>query len=105
MNVRVRIQFESPGQDEMTSMRSLARDLTNSPAHVRVFADAAPGWLVAEFTMPTEAQYAVLPKIERAIRFWASDRMDSSIGFPMSEADRERAKRKAEKRRSRRRAP
>jgi hypothetical protein len=103
MNVRVRIQFKSPGEDELASMRSLARQLTNSPDHVRVFADAEPQWLVAEFTMPTEAQYAALPKIEAAIRFWAWERLDSTIEFPMSEAERARADRRAAQRRARRR--
>jgi hypothetical protein len=83
-------------------MWSLARSLTNQPASVRVSADE-PGWLVAEFTIPTEPQYAALPKIERAIRFWAWDRRDSRIGFPMSEAERARADRKAEQRQARRR--
>jgi hypothetical protein len=103
MNVRVRIRFESPGEDEVASMRSMARDLTDSPGQVRVFADAEPQWLVAEFTMPTEAQYAALPKIERAIRLWAWRRLDSRIGFPMSEVKRARADRKAAQRRARRR--
>ena len=102
MNVRVRIQFKSPGEDELSSMRSLARSLTNSPASVRISADE-PGWLVAEFTMPTEAQYAALPKIEREIRLCVWDRLDVRIGFPMSEAERARADRKAEQRRARRR--
>ena len=103
MNVCVRIRFESTGPDELASMRSLARDLTNSPDHIRVFADETPGWLVAEFTMPTEAQYAALPKIEAAIRFWAWERLDSTIAFPMSAEERARADRKAAQRRARRR--
>lgn len=103
MNVRVRIQFESPGEEEQSSMRSLARSLTNHPASVCVSADETPGWLIAEFTMPTEPQYAAVPKIDRAIRFWAWKRLDSRIGFPMSEAERARADRKAERRRARRR--
>ena len=104
MNVCVRIQFKSPGDAELDSMRSLAQRLTDSPESVRVFADTTPGWLVAEFTMPTEAQYAAVPKIDSAIRFWADDRMDSTIGFPRSEAEQARADCKAEKRRTRRRA-
>ncbi len=103
MNVRVRIQFESPGQDELASLLSLARSLTDNPPGVRVFTDQDPGWLIAEFTMPTEAQYAAVPKIDRAIRFWADDRLDSTISFPKSEAERARAGRKAENRRKRRR--
>src|SRR4051812_10510685 len=98
MNVCVRIQFESPGQEELASMRSMARSLTISPESVRVIADETPGWLVAEFTMPTEAQYAAVPMIDRAIRFWAGDRLDSTIGFPKTEAERARARRKSERR-------
>jgi hypothetical protein len=105
MNVQVRIQFEAPGQEQLTSMRSLARSLTNNPKEVRVLADKTPGWLVAEFTMPTEAQYAAVSKIDREMRFWVSDRMDSVISFPKTEAERARARRKAERRRNRRRAP
>jgi hypothetical protein len=86
-------------------MRSLALRLTNSPDAVRVFADGTPGWLVAEFTMSTEAQYKALPKIDRAIRFWADNRQDSTIGFPMSEAERARADCEGERRRARRRTP
>jgi hypothetical protein len=99
MNVRVRILFKSPGKNELSSMQSLARNLTNQPASVRVSADEEPGWLIAELTMPTEPQYAALPKIECAIRLSVWDRLDVRIGFPMSEAERARADRKAEKRR------
>jgi hypothetical protein len=104
MNVCVRIKFASPGPDELASMRSLARELTDCREEVRVFADEEPGWLVAEFTMPTEAQYAAVPKIDRAIRFRANNRTDSTIAFPRSEAEQARAARKAERRRKRRRA-
>jgi hypothetical protein len=104
MNVCVRILFESPGQNELASMRSLARRLTDSPEDVRVFASDSPGWLVAEFSMPTEAQYKAVEKVDRAIRFWASDPLDSVIGFPKSETEQARARRKAERRRNRRRA-
>jgi hypothetical protein len=103
MNVCVRILFEAPGPDALASMRSLARSLTDDPDHVRVFADADPQWLVAEFTMPTEAQYRALPKIEAAIRYHAWRRLDSTIAFPMSAAERARADRRAAQRRNRRR--
>jgi hypothetical protein len=103
MNVCVRIKYSSPGPNELASMQSLARELTDCREGVRVFADQAPGWLVAEFTMPTEAQYAAVSKIDRAIRFRAGNRTDSVIEFPKSEAERARAARKAERRRGRRR--
>jgi hypothetical protein len=103
MNVCVRIRFASPGQEQLAAMRTLAVRLTDSPESVRVFAEEAPGWLVAEFTMPTEAQYKAVPKIDAAIRFWADDRTDLTISFPLSAAERAQADRKAERRRARRR--
>jgi len=36
-------------------LRSLARSLTDATESV-VLGEEAPGWLVAEFTMPTQAQ-------------------------------------------------
>lgn len=48
--------------------------------------------------MPTEAQYKAVEKIDRAIRFYADNRLDSIIEFPKSEAERERNRRKAERR-------
>lgn len=103
MRVRVQILFESPGGDQLASMGSLAQNLTNDPVSVRVSPDEPPGWLVAEFTMPTESQYVAVPKIDRAIRFWANDRLDSIIRFPKSEAERTHGRHKAEQGRSRRR--
>src|SRR6266540_4468298 len=103
MNVRVRIQFEPPTEEDWQAMRSLAASLTNNPESVRVSADAAPGWLIAEFTMPTEAQYKALPKIERAIKFHAWNRGDSTFSFPYTEAERARADRRAARRKARRR--
>ena len=80
-------------------MRSLANSLTDNRDSVRVFADPEQAdWLVAEFTLPTEAQYKALPRIERAIKFYAGNRCDSAIGFPYTEAERERADRRAARR-------
>ena len=45
--------------------------------------------------MPTEAQYLAVGKIDRALRVYGGNRLDSTIGFPKSEADHARAKRKA----------
>lgn len=105
MIVRVRIQFADPGAKAEAAMRDLACGLTSDRAGVQVFADTEPGWLVAEFPMPTEAQYKAVPKIDRQIRLCVADRLDIAIGFPWSEAARARARRKAERRRSRRRTP
>jgi hypothetical protein len=103
MQVRLRIQFKPPTDEDRRGMRSLANSLTGEPDSVRVSADADPGWLVAEFTMPTEAQYKALPKIDSAIRFYASNRWDSTISFPYTAAERERADRRAARRKARRR--
>lgn len=104
MNVRLRIQFKPPTEEDWQSMRSLAHSLTKEPDGVRVYADTNPEWLVAEFTMPTEAQYKAEPKIDRAIRFYAWRRYDSTFGFPYTEAERARADRKAAQRKARRAA-
>lgn len=103
MLVHVAIQFENPGPEDEASMRSLALDCTNRPDSVRVFPGEKPGWLVVEFTMPDSAQYAAVPRIEGAIRFWGWRRQDSTICFPRTAAEQARAERKAERRRARRR--
>jgi|GEM_PF-898809 len=104
MNVRLRILFKPPTEADWQAMGSLAKSLTNEPKGVRVFADAKPGWLVVEFTMPTEPQYKAEPKISRAIRLHAWNRHDVTFGFPMTEAERARADRKAALRKARRQA-
>ncbi len=102
MNVRVRILFKPPTEEDWQAMRSLAASLTNDRKSVRVAADATPGWLIAEFKMPTEVQYQALPRIERAIKFHADNRCDSTFGFPYTEEERARADRKAAWRKARR---
>lgn len=104
MNVRLRIQFKPPTEEDWKAMRSLANSLTAEPKSVKVFADEKPDWLVVEFTMPTEAQYKAEPKISKAIRLHAWNRWDSTFGFPFTEAERARADRKAAQRKARRRA-
>src|SRR5947209_7692240 len=103
MIVRVHILYPSPAEADRAMLLSLGRSVTNSPKSVVVRA-GKPGWLVVEFTMPTEAQYRAVEKIDRAIRFYADTRLDSTIQFPKSEAERERSRRKAERRRARRRS-
>ncbi|MBI3407931.1 MAG: hypothetical protein HY040_06190 [Planctomycetes bacterium] len=103
MNVCVRIQFTSPTKEDWQAMRSLAARLTGNRESVRVSADQTPGWLVAEFSMPTEAQYKALPRIERAIKFCVSNRWDSTISFPYTESERVRADRRATRRKALRR--
>ena len=105
MNVRVQVLFDPPDEDARNAMRSLGRSVTNDPDSVRVFAsDDDPDWLVVEFTMPTEAQYKAVDKVDRAVRFHAWERLDSTIGFPKSEAERARTRRKTQRRREKRQA-
>jgi len=100
MNVRVEVLFDAPDEDAWVAMGSLGREVTNDRRSVRVFVLADdPDWLVAEFTMATEAQYKALEKVERAVRLCAWERLDSSISFPKSEAERARARRKTQRRR------
>jgi len=105
MKVQLHVQFASPGEDDWADMKSLGRSLTNDARSVRVSAvEGRPNWLVVEFTMPAEAQYKAVGKIDRALRLYGGNRLDSTIGFPKSEAEQARGKRKAERRRARRRA-
>ena len=104
MNVRLRILFNPPAEEDWAAMRALAKSLTNEPDAVRVFADEKTNWLIAEFTMPTEAQYKAEPKISMAIRLHAWNREDLTFGFPFTEAERARADRKAAQCKARRRA-
>jgi hypothetical protein len=104
MNVRLRIQFNPPIDEDWVSLRGLARSLTDDPEGIHVCEDRTPGWLVVEFTMKTEPQYKALPKIESAIRFYAHRRWDTTFSFPMTPAERARADRKAARRKARRQA-
>ena len=103
MKVEVHVQFDLPNEADWADMQSLGRCMTNDPRSVRVWAvEGRPGWLAVEFTMPTEAQYKAVDKIDRALRLYGGNRLDSAIGFPKSEAELARAERKAERRRARR---
>ena len=102
MIVRVHILYGSPGEDDRRSLVSLGRSLTNAPQSV-VVCDGKPGWLIVEFTMPTEAQYKAVDNIYQAIRLYVENRKDSTIEFPRSAEEQDRIERKAERRRERRR--
>ncbi len=103
MKVIVSILFKALGENEWNAMQRLASSSTNDPASVRVFPGSTPGWLSVEFTVPTEPQYVSVKKIDCAIRSHAGNRQDSVIGFPKTEAEKARARRKAERRNARRR--
>lgn len=104
MNVRVRIQYKRPKEEDWKAMHSLGRSLTAEPKSVRVSADSDSEWLVVEFTMPTEAQYKAMPKIEKAIKLHARAWHDVRFGFPYTEAEQARADRRAARRKARREA-
>lgn len=104
MNVRIQILFKPLTEADWNAMRSLANRLTNDRQSVRVSAGTNPGWLIAEFTMPTEAQYKAEPKVYAAIRLYAGNRHDVTYGFPYTEAQRARADRQAAQRKARRQA-
>ena len=83
MKVRLEIQFESPTAADEASLRRLALGLTNDRDSVRVVArEDQQDWFVAEFTMPTEAQYKAVDTIDGQIRLFLLNRMDSIICFP-----------------------
>ncbi len=104
MKAEVHVQFRSPSNDDWAEMESLGQSVSDDPQSVRVFAvEGRPGWLAAEFTMPTEAQYKAVDEIDRALRLYGGNRLDSTIGFPKSEAELARAERKAQRRREKHR--
>ena len=104
MNVKVRIQFDEPTESDWQAMWSLANSLTNKKDSVRVVADAnEDDWLIAEFTMPTQAQHKAVDVIDRALRFVDVARIDSTISFPKTQAERAREQRKTERRKAQRR--
>ncbi len=106
MKVEIHCLFESPGADDCASMESLARSLTDDRESVRVFAiDGRPGWLAVEFGMATQPQYQAVATIDRKLRLYAGNWMDSTIRFPRSEAEQQRAEGKNARRRVKRRGP
>ncbi len=106
MKVELHCLFESPGAEDWASMESLAGSLTDDRESVRVFAiDGRSNWLAVEFVMPTQPQYQVVAAIDRKLRFYAGNWMDSTIRFPRSEAEQQRAERKNARCRAKRRRP
>ena len=105
MKVRIFVKFASPSESDWADMKSLGQSVTNDVKSVRVSAtEARPKWLVVEFAMPTEPQYKAVDRIDRELRVYGGNRLDSAIGFPKSEAARMRAQRKSERRRAKRQA-
>jgi hypothetical protein len=104
MNVRVRVLFLGPpAREDWNAMRSMADDLTNDRQGIRVFVDPEEAdWLVAEFTMPTDAQIRAVDRIDWVMKFYAHNYNDSVIQFPKTDAERARADRKNERNKARR---
>jgi len=104
MNVKVQIQFDEPTELDSQAMWSLAYRLTNQKDSVHVSVDTNQGdWLVAEFTMPSQTQVKAVDAIDRALRVLDVARIDSTISFPKTQAERARAQRKNERRKAQRR--
>jgi hypothetical protein len=83
MQVRIEVMFGDTDSHHKADVRSVALGLTNDRASVRVFTkEDDPRWLVAEFTMPTQAQYRAVERIDGVIRFSLWEREDSVIYFP-----------------------
>lgn len=100
MQVEIHVQFDTPDENDWDDMQSLGRSVTNNRKGVKVSAvEGRPDWLAVEFTMTTEPQYKAVDRIDRALRIYGGNRLDSAIGFPKSEAEIARAERKAERRR------
>ena len=77
------VLFGAPTAEDNANLCAVALRLTNDRESVRVFArEDSPYRLVAEFTMPTEAQYKAVDRIDHAIRFSLGNRLDSIISFP-----------------------
>jgi hypothetical protein len=80
MLVQLEVSFENPTTDDENSLRSVALGHTSDSASVRVFRKANdPQWLIATFTMKTEAQYKAVDRLDRSIRFTLWNREDSII--------------------------
>jgi hypothetical protein len=102
MNVRLEIKLEAPTAEDEAALGSVARALANDPQSVRVLPrEDNAHRLIAEFTMPTEAQYKAVDKIDSVIRFSLCNRLDSIIRFPKSEQELRKARGKTRRRRVR----
>ena len=81
MKVCIEVMFGDTSPRYEADVRSVALGLTNDRTSVRVFVRKEdPRWLVAEFTMPTEAQYRAVERIDGSIRFSLWEREDSVTG-------------------------
>ena len=95
MKVHLAVKFEDPTEKDMEELRRAAIQLTNDRDSVRVVREPEmPGWLTAEFTMPSQTQYVAVVTIDRSWAFQSLNRIDSAIGFPK---DASRVRRRSRK--------
>jgi len=104
MNARLHVLFRSITAADWETMRRVANRVTIDRKSVRVYEDEKPNWLVVDFTMATQPQYAAVDAIDRVLKFDDGNGLDTAIQFPRSEAEEARATRKNEKRKTIRRA-
>ena len=96
MKVHLAVMFDEPTQQDCEELRAAARALTDDRGSVRVFSEPdAPQWLVAEFTMAGQPQYAAVNRIDRCWEFRNLNRIDSAISFPKEAKPSGKRKRQA----------
>ena len=86
MRVRVLIEYtEIPAVEELEALRQASLQLTSSPESVSVqlIENSNYPTIILEFQMKTQAQYKVVDKIDRTIKFYMTSPFssDSSISF------------------------
>ncbi|NLS94479.1 MAG: hypothetical protein GXX96_20165 [Planctomycetaceae bacterium] len=96
MNVHLAVMFDEPTTQDAEELRAAARALTDDRRSVRVSSEPErPQWLVAEFTMASQPQYAAVNRIDRCWEFRNLNRIDSAISFPKEAEPSGRRKRQA----------
>lgn len=103
MNVRLHMLFGPIQEGDWESLRTMANRLTIDRKSVRVSLGEKPNWLVVDFTMATQPQYAAVDTIDEALTFDYGNGLDTVICFPKTEAEAARAKRKNDKQKAKRR--
>lgn len=86
MRVRVLIEYtEIPAVEELEALRQASLQLTSSPESVSVqlIENSKYPTIILEFQMKTQAQYKVVDKIDRTVKFYMTSPFysDSSISF------------------------
>ena len=103
MNVRLHMLFRPIKEPDWETLRTVANRLTIDRKSVRLSLDEKPNWLVVDFTMAMQPQYAAVDTIDEALTFDCGNGLDTVIWFPKTEAEAARAKRKNDKQKAKRR--